>query len=48
MAVGDTQVVQWVNTSYTVCSKTSPYTCGPAIEGNVLWSAFRQPLCANQ
>jgi hypothetical protein len=38
MAVGDTQIVQWVNTSYTVCSKTSPYTCGPAIEGNTLWT----------
>ncbi len=38
MAVGDTQVVQWVNTSYTVCSKTSPYTCGQAIEGNTLWN----------
>jgi len=40
MAVGDTQVVQWVNVSYTVCSKTSPYTCGSAIEGNTLWSAL--------
>lgn len=38
MAVGDTQIVQWVNTSYTVCSKTSPYSCGPAIEGNTLWN----------
>jgi len=38
MAVGDTQIVQWVNTSYTVCSKTSPFTCGPAIEGNTLWN----------
>ncbi len=38
MAVGDTQIVQWVNVSYTVCSKTSPYTCGPAIEGNTLWT----------
>ncbi len=37
MAVGDTQVVQWVNVSYTVCSKTSPYTCGPSVEGNLLW-----------
>ena len=46
MAVGDTQVVQWVNTSYTVCSKTSPYTCGPAIEGNTLWSGLKgNPLC---
>jgi hypothetical protein len=40
MAVGDTQIVQWVNVSYTVCSKTAPYTCGPAIEGNTLWSAL--------
>jgi len=38
MAVGDTQIVQWVNVSYTVCSKTAPYTCGPAIEGNTLWT----------
>jgi hypothetical protein len=38
MAVGDTQIVQWVNVSYTVCEKTSPYTCGPAIDGNALWS----------
>jgi hypothetical protein len=45
MAVGDTQIVQWVNTSYTVCSKTSPYTCGPAIEGNVLWTNLGG-LCA--
>ena len=46
MAVGDTQVVQWVNTSYTVCSKTAPYACGPAIEGNVLWSGLSgSPLC---
>ena len=37
MAVGDTQIVQWVNVSYTVCQKTSPYTCGPAILGNALW-----------
>ncbi len=37
MAVGDTQIVQWVNVSYTVCSKTYPYTCGPSIEGNMLW-----------
>jgi hypothetical protein len=38
MAVGDTQIVQWVNVSYTVCSKTAPYTCGPAIQGNAIWS----------
>ncbi|MGC2245113.1 MAG: choice-of-anchor D domain-containing protein [Terriglobales bacterium] len=49
MAVGDTQVVQWVNTSYTVCSKTAPYTCGPAVEGNALWSGLSgNPLCKSQ
>jgi hypothetical protein len=46
MAVGDTQVVQWVNTSYTVCSKTAPYTCGPAIEGNTLWTSLGG-ICAS-
>ncbi len=46
MAVGDTQIVQWVNTSYTVCSKTSPYSCGPAIEGNTLWTSLGG-VCAN-
>ncbi len=39
MAVGDTQVVQWVNVSYTVCDKTTG-TCGPAIAGNTLWQAL--------
>jgi hypothetical protein len=46
MAVGDTQIVQWVNVSYTVCSKTAPFTCGPAIEGNTLWSSLGG-MCAN-
>jgi hypothetical protein len=46
MAVGDTQIVQWVNVSYTVCQKTAPYTCGPAILGNTLWSGLSgSPLC---
>jgi hypothetical protein len=49
MAVGDTEIVQWVNTSYTVCSKTSPYTCGAAVEGNALWQGLAgDPLCAQQ
>ena len=39
MAVGDTQVVQWVNVSYTVCDKSTGQ-CGPAIEGNTLWQAL--------
>jgi hypothetical protein len=47
MAVGDTQVVQWVNLSYTVCSKTSPYTCGPAIPGNDIWSNLGGICAAN-
>jgi hypothetical protein len=46
MAVGDTQIVQWVNVSYTVCQKTSPFTCGPAILGSALWSGLSgSPLC---
>jgi hypothetical protein len=47
MAVGDTQIVQWVNTSYTVCSKTSPYTCGASIEGNTLWNNLGGICAAN-
>ena len=47
MAVGDTQIVQWVNVSYTVCSKTSPYTCGPAIAGNLLWQNLGGQCFAN-
>jgi len=47
MAVGDTQIVQWVNVSYTVCSKTAPYTCGPAIQGNLLWSKLGGICAAN-
>ncbi|MGA3318391.1 MAG: hypothetical protein ABSC64_18375 [Candidatus Korobacteraceae bacterium] len=48
MAVGDTQVLQWVNVSYTICSKTSPYTCGPAIIGNTLWAnGIPGSMCAN-
>ena len=46
MAVGDTQIVQWVNLSFTVCLKTSPFTCGPAIAGNTLWQGLSgSPLC---
>jgi centrosomal CEP192-like protein len=47
MAVGDTQIVQWVNTSYTVCSKVSPYTCGAAIEGNTLWNSLGGVCASN-
>ena len=47
MAVGDTQIVQWVNTSYTVCSKTAPYKCGASVEGNMLWSKLGGICAAN-
>jgi hypothetical protein len=47
MAVGDTQIVQWVNTSYTVCSKVSPYTCGASIEGNTLWNSLGGVCASN-
>ena len=40
MAVGRTQIVQWVNVSFTVCSKVSPFSCGPAILGNTLWATL--------
>ncbi len=47
MAVGDTQIVQWVNVSYTVCDKSTT-ACGPAINGNALWSSgIPGTLCAN-
>ena len=47
MAIGGTQVLQWVNTSFTICDKSTT-TCGPAIPGNTLWR-FGIPgtLCAN-
>ncbi len=47
MAVGDTQVVQWVNLSYTVCSKSSPYTCSSAVTGNSLWGNLGGICAAN-
>ncbi len=46
MAVGDTQVVQWVNVSYTVCNKSTG-SCGPAIAGNTLWSSLGGICAAN-
>jgi hypothetical protein len=40
LAVGDTQVVQWVNTSYAVFDKTTGAVVAGPIEGNTLWSGF--------
>jgi hypothetical protein len=47
IAVGDTQIVEWVNSSYVVCAKAAPLTCGPAIAGNALWSALGGICAAN-
>ncbi len=48
IAVGDSQLVQWVNRSYIICSKTSPYTCSSPIRGNTLWAAgLPGTACAN-
>src|ERR1035441_6359423 len=37
MAVGGTQVLQWVNLAFTVCDKSTTM-CGSAILGNTLWA----------
>ncbi|MFZ0914000.1 MAG: hypothetical protein WBQ76_17965 [Candidatus Korobacteraceae bacterium] len=48
MAVGDTQLVQWVNVSYAVFDKSGNALTG-AIPGNALWSALPPgSLCATQ
>jgi hypothetical protein len=48
MAVGDTQLVQWVNVSYAVFDK-SGNALTRAIPGNALWSALPPgSLCATQ
>ncbi len=40
LSVGDTQVLEWVNTSYAVFNKTTgAYEAGPIL-GNALWSGF--------
>ena len=46
MAVGDTQIIQWVNVSYTICNKDLS-GCSAAILGNSLWvSGLPGSLCA--
>src|SRR6202030_2188876 len=42
LAVGDTQVVQWVNVSYAVFNKTTG-AVGSAIAGNTLWTRLGGP-----
>jgi hypothetical protein len=46
MAVGDTQIIQWVNLDYTICDKTTT-ACSSAFPGNTLWAAgIPGTLCA--
>ena len=40
LAVGDTQVVQWVNVSYAVFDKTTGAVIAGPILGNAFWSGF--------
>ena len=40
LAVGDTQVVQWVNVSYAVFDKTTGAVIAGPIAGNAFWSGF--------
>ncbi len=46
-AVGDTEVVEWVNVSYAVFSKTTGAILAGPIEGNTLWSSLGGN-CASQ
>jgi hypothetical protein len=46
LAVGDTQVVQWVNVSYAVFDKTTGAVEAGPIAGNQLWAGFGGP-CQN-
>ena len=46
IAVGDTQVVQWVNVSYAVFDKITGTPLTGAILGNTLWSSLGG-ICAD-
>src|SRR5215469_9322370 len=43
LAVGDTQVVQWVNVSYAVFNKSTGAVIAGPILGNSFWSGFGGP-----
>jgi len=47
LAVGDTQVVQWVNVSYAVFDKSSGAVIAGPIAGNQFWAGFGGP-CETQ
>lgn len=40
LAVGDTQVLQWVNVSYAVFNKTTGAVVAGPVAGNAFWSGF--------
>src|SRR5438105_11034193 len=45
LAVGDTQVVQWVNVSYAVFDKKTGALISGPIDGNQFWSGFGGDSC---
>lgn len=47
LAVGDTQVVQWVNVCYAVFDKSSGALLAGPIAGNAFWSGFGGPCEAH-
>ncbi|MGA3054005.1 MAG: hypothetical protein ABSD63_07340 [Candidatus Korobacteraceae bacterium] len=48
MAVGDTQIVEWVNTDWTIFDKSGNLQIAGTIAGNALWaSGIPGTLCAN-
>lgn len=46
MAVGDTQVVQWVNVCYAVFSKATGALIAGPFPGNAFWAGFAGDSCA--
>ena len=47
LAVGDTQVVQWVNVSYAVFNKTTGAVIAGPVAGNQFWAGFGGPCQTN-
>jgi len=46
LAVGDSQIVQWVNVSYAIFNKTTGAIVAGPIQGNAFWNGFGGP-CQN-
>ncbi len=47
LAVGDSQVVQWVNVSFAIFNKTTGATVAGPIAGNTLWSSLGGACASN-